>query len=76
MLTGASAAVNALGNEVISTIFAKALEFGGSIFVGGVILLVSNFLSSIAHQRLSAGGSQGMANIARFAILGLVLARA
>ena len=46
----------------------------GGIFVGGVILLIGNFLSSIAHQRLSAGGSQGMANIARFAILGLVLA--
>ncbi len=74
MLTGATAAVNALGIEVISTIFAKALEFGGGIFVGGVILLIGNFLSSIAHQRLSAGGSQGMANIARFAILGLVLA--
>lgn len=69
MLTGATAAVNALGIEVISTIFAKALEFGG-----GIILLIGNFLSSIAHQRLSAGGSQGMANIARFAILGLVLA--
>jgi hypothetical protein len=74
MLTGATAAVNALGIEVISTIFAKALEFGGGIFVGGVILLIGNFLSSIAHQRLSAGGSQGMAKIARFAILGLVLA--
>lgn len=74
MLTAATAAVNALGIEVISTIFAKALEFGGGIFVGGVILLIGNFLSSIAHQRLSAGGSQGMANIARFAILGLVLA--
>jgi len=74
MLTGATAAVNALGIEVISTIFAKALEFGGGIFVGGVILLIGNFLSSIALQRLSAGGSQGMANIARFAILGLVLA--
>ena len=74
MLTGATAAVNALGIEVISTIFAKALEFGGRIFVGGVILLIGNFLSSIAHQRLSAGTSQGMANIARFAILGLVLA--
>jgi hypothetical protein len=74
MLTGATAAVNALGIEVISTIFAKALEFGGGIFVGGVILLIGNFLSSIAHQRLSAGTSQGMANIARFAILGLVLA--
>ena len=46
----------------------------GGIFVGGVILLIGNFLSSIAHQRLSAGTSQGMANIARFAILGLVLA--
>ena len=46
MLTGATAAVNALGIEVISTIFAKALEFGGGIFVGGVILLIGNFLST------------------------------
>jgi len=74
MLAAATAAVNLLGIEVISNIFAKVLEFGGGILVGGVILIIGNFLSTLAHQKLVASGSQGMANIARVAILGLVLA--
>ena len=74
MLTASTAAVNTLGIDVISTIFAKVLEFGGGILVGGIILLVGNFLSTVAHEKLSASGSVGIANIARFAILGLVLA--
>jgi len=36
MLTATTAAVNLLGIEVISNIFAKVLEFGGGILVGGV----------------------------------------
>ena len=74
MMAAATAAVNVLGIEIISTIFAKVLEFGGGILVGGVILIVGNFLSSIAHQKLLASGSGGLANIARVAIIGLVLA--
>jgi len=74
MLTAATAAVNTLGIEVISTIFAKILEFGGGILVGGLILLIGNVLSSIAYNKLSAAGSTGLANVARLAILGLVLA--
>lgn len=74
MLTATTAAVNTLGIDIISNIFAKVLEFGGGILVGAVILLIGNFLSSIAYQKLVDNGSQGIANIARFAILGLVLA--
>jgi len=74
MLAATTAAVNMLGIEVISQIFAKVLEFGGGILVGGVILVIGNFLSSIAHQKLNEAGNGGMANIARIAILGLVLA--
>jgi len=74
MLTASTAAVNTLGIDIISTIFAKVLEFGGGILVGGIILLVGNFLSTIAHDKLSKDGNKGLANIARFAILGLVLA--
>lgn len=74
MLTAATAAVNTLGIEIISTIFAKILEFGGGILVGGLILLIGNVLSSIAYNKLSAAGSTGLANVARLAILGLVLA--
>jgi len=74
MMTAATAAVNTLGIDVISRIFAKVIEFGGGILVGGLILLIGNFLSSIAHKKLTENGSAGMANIARIAILGLVLA--
>ena len=74
MLTAATAAVNTLGIDVISTIFAKILEFGGGILIGGLILLIGNFLSSMAYNKLSATGNTGLANIARLAILGLVLA--
>lgn len=74
MTTALTAAVDVLKIDIISTIFAKILEFGGGILVGGIILLVGNFLSSIAHQKLTAAGSAGLANIARIAIIGLVLA--
>jgi hypothetical protein len=74
MMAASTAAVNVLGIDIISTIFAKVLQFGGGILVGGVILIVGNFLSSIAHQKLSAAGNTGLANIARIAIMGLVLA--
>ena len=74
MLTASTAAVNTLGIDIISTIFAKILEFGGGILIGGIILLVGNFLSTMAHNKLSKDGNKGLANIARFAILGLVLA--
>ncbi len=74
MMAASTAAVNVLGIDIISTIFAKVLQFGGGILVGGVILIVGNFLSSIAHQKIKAAGNTGLANIARFAIMGLVLA--
>jgi len=74
MLTATTAAVNTLGIDVISNIFAKVLEFGGGLLIGGVILIIGNFLGNLAHQKLTASGSGGIANIARIAILGLVLA--
>lgn len=74
MLTAATAAVNTLGINIISQIFARVIEFGGGILVGGIILVVGNFLGSVAYKKLSARGNNGIANIARVAILGLVLA--
>ena len=74
MITAATAAVNMLGIETISSIFARVLEFGGGILVGAVILMIGNWLSTIAYDKLSNGANPGLANIARFAILGLVLA--
>lgn len=74
MLAASTAAVNVLGIDVISSIFAKVIEFGGGILIGSIILLIGNFLSMLAYNKLSATSSAGIANIARFAILGLVLA--
>ena len=74
MLAAATAAVDVLKIPIISQIFARVLEFGGGLLVGGVILLIGNFLSSLAYDKLSAGKASGIANIARIAILGLVLA--
>ncbi|MEM7077556.1 MAG: mechanosensitive ion channel [Pseudomonadota bacterium] len=74
MLTATTAAVDTLGIEVISTIFARILEFGGGILVGALILLIGNFLSTLAYNKLSERGSAGFANIARIAIIGLVIA--
>ncbi len=74
MMAASTAAVNVLKIDIISTIFAKVLEFGGGILIGGVILIVGNLLSSIAHKKLTASGNTGIANISRIAIIGLVLA--
>ena len=74
MLTATTAAVSTLGIDVISNIFAKVMEFGGGILVGSVILVIGYMLSSIAYNKLSAITGPGVANIARIAILGLVLA--
>ena len=74
LLAASTAAVNLLGIDVVSRIFARVLEFGGGLLVGSLILIIGNFLSSIAHRKLTETGSDGLANIARIAILGLVLA--
>jgi len=74
MLAAAAAAVNILEIEVISNVFAKVLDFGGGLLVGGLILIIGNFLGNLAFRNLSSHGNAGLANIARIAILGLVLA--
>jgi hypothetical protein len=74
MVAAATAAVNILGIDIISKVFASVLEFGGGLLVGGLILIIGNFLSTIAYNKLAGHGNSGVANIARIAILGLVLA--
>ena len=66
--------IGTFGFSVISMIFAKILEFGGGLLMGAVILLIGNFLSNLAYTKLSERGSAVFANIARFAIVGLVIA--
>lgn len=74
MLAAAVAAVNVLQIDVISEVFASVLEFGAGLLIGGLILIIGNFLGSLAYEKLTKHGSPGLANIARIAILGLVLA--
>lgn len=74
MLAAAAAAVNVLQIEVISEVFASVLEFGAGLLIGGIILIIGNFLGTLAYEKLTQHGSPGLANIARIAILGLVLA--
>ena len=74
MLAAAVAAVDILGIDVVSEVFAGVLEFGAGLLVGGLILVIGNFLGTLAYEKLTEHGSPGLANIARIAILGLVLA--
>jgi len=58
----------------VLTIF---IQFGGDVLLGVAILLVGFWLANLAYQsilRASENAAVGVANIARFAILGLVLA--
>jgi hypothetical protein len=74
MLGAATMAVEVLEIEIISTVFAQVLSFGGNIVVGIAILAVGNFLATLAYQKMSENSDNTfMAGIARFAILGLVL---
>jgi hypothetical protein len=73
MLTATTAAISKLGIPLISDIFARLISFGGGILLGGIILVVGYVLANIAYKKLLVT-SDNMANIARFAILGLVLA--
>lgn len=73
MLAATVAAVNTLGIDMITVIFGRLLEFSGGILIGAVILITGNALSSLAYRKLVDNGSQNTANIARIAILGLVL---
>lgn len=74
MLGAGTAAVEKLNIDIVSRLFGGILEFGGGIVVGGIILLLGAFLANLAHEKLTAAGQGSIANIARIAILGLVLA--
>lgn len=74
MLTAATAAVSTLGIDLVSTTFGRILDFGGNILIGAVILVVGYALSTLAYNKLLSTTSPTVATIARFGILGLVLA--
>ena len=73
LLSGAVQASEALELAGLTAALNQVLTFAGSILVGLVILAVGNWLANLAHEGLSNAGSS-LAPVARFAILGLVLA--
>ncbi len=77
MLFATVEAAHRLDFTQAETLVSMFIQFGSNILLGVVILLVGFWLANLAHRAiLRASGSEavGMAGIARYAILGLVLA--
>ncbi|MCS6787351.1 MAG: mechanosensitive ion channel [Thiobacillaceae bacterium] len=77
MLFAAVEAAHRLDFTQVEGLVAMFIQFAGNVLLGVVILLVGFWLANLAHQaivRASQGKAEGLASIARFAILGLVLA--
>ncbi len=70
-------AASQLGFDQVSELVTTFIGFGGDLLLGGAILVIGFWLSGVAAAviaRASPEGGRLPANIARFAILGLVLA--
>lgn len=77
MLFAATEAANRLGFGQVSELAATLIKFGGDLIIGGIILVAGFWLANFAHSaitRASGDAKSPVARIARFAILGLVLA--
>lgn len=77
MLFAVVEASNQLGFEQVSELVTMFIEFGGQVLLGSAIIAIGFWLANLAHSaivRVHGANSTGVANIARFAILGLVLA--
>lgn len=75
MLFATVEAANQLGFLRVSDIVATFIKFGGDVLLGSVILCIGFWLANLAHEAiLRAEGSAGLARVARWAILALVLA--
>lgn len=77
MLFATVEAAHRLDFTQAETLVSLFIQFGGDVLLGVAILLVGFWLANLAHQaimRASSSEAVGMAGIARYAILGLVLA--
>ncbi len=77
MLFATVEAANRLGFSQLSDLVAMFIQFGGQVLLVMGIIAVGFWLSNLAYNTLlglHGQGSASLANIARFAILGLVLA--
>jgi hypothetical protein len=77
MLFATVEAANRLEFTQVRDVVTMFIEFGGDVLLGGVILIVGFWLANVAYLaivRASGEGTSGLAQVARIAILGLVVA--
>jgi len=77
MLFASVEAMGRLGFSQVSGLVSMFIEFASQVLLGTVIIGVGFWLSNIAHvaiTRVYGEGSGAIANVARYAILGIVLA--
>lgn len=77
MLFAIVEAASQLGFDQVADLVTMFTEFGGQVLLGSAIIAIGFWLSNLAYEaiiRIHGTTSGGVANIARFAILGLVVA--
>jgi hypothetical protein len=76
MLFAVVEAGNQLGFTRFSDMITTFIEFAGDVLLGSAILIIGFMLANVAHEAIvrASGQSTMLAKIARFAILGIVLA--
>ena len=77
MLFATVEAANRLGFSQVRDLVSTFIEFGGDILLGGAIFIIGYWLANVAFNaiaRISGKDTSGLGQIARLAILGLVIA--
>lgn len=77
MLFAISEAANRLGLEQVSVLIAMFIQFGASILLGAVILVIGFWLANVVAKVIQRGeynSSRWLANLVRILIMGLVIA--
>lgn len=77
MLFAIVEATSRLGFDQVSELVTMFTAFGGQVLLGSAIITIGFWLSNLAYEailRIHGATSGGVANIVRFAILGLVIA--
>jgi hypothetical protein len=77
MLFATVEAANRLGFTQVRDLVTMFIAFGGDVLLGALILIVGFWLANVAYRAIdktSGEGTKGLAQVARLAILGLVIA--
>lgn len=75
MLFATVEAANRLGFGEMAGLVSAMIAFGGQVLLGVAIIAIGVWISRVAHEAIKrVGSTPAVANLARFAILGIVLA--